>query len=101
MEFYKQQITYYNQTAYTISANEINLILPNFPVGKRQKRGAILATVFGGIASSLIGIVYKGISSLLHHKRHKALKKAVNTIDKKTDIQHNKIYHLEDAMIIS
>ena len=100
MEFYKQQIAYYNQTAYNILANEINLILPNFPVGKRQKRGAILASVLGGITSSLIGLVYEEISSFLHYKGHKALKKAVNAIDKKTDIQHNKIYHLEDTMIM-
>ena len=56
--------------------------------------------MLGGIASSLIGLVYEGISSFLHYKRHKALKKAVHTIDKKTDIQHNKIYYLEDTMIM-
>ena len=94
MEFYKQQIAYYNQTTYNILANEINLILPNFPVEKRQKGGVILASVLGGITSSLIGLVYERISSFFHHKRHKALKKAVHTIDKKTDIQGNKIYHL-------
>ena len=91
MEFYKQQIAYYNQTAYNILANEINLILSKFPVDKRQKSGAIIASLLEGIASSLIGLAYEGISSFLHHKRHKALKKAVHAIDKKTDIQHNKI----------
>ena len=100
MEFYKHQITYYNQTAYKILAKGIDLILPKFPVDKRQKRGAIIASMLGGIASSLIGLAYEGISSFLHHKRHKALKKAVHAIDKKTDIQHNKIYHLEDTMIM-
>ena len=53
--------------------------------------------MLGGIASSLIGLAYEGISSFLHHKRHKALKKAVHTINKKTDIQCSKIYHLEDT----
>ena len=100
VEFYKQQIAYYNQTAYNILANEINLILPKFLVEKRQKRGAIIASMLGGIASSLIGLVYEGISSFLHHKRHNTLKKAMHDIDKKTDIQHNKIYHLEDTMIM-
>ena len=76
VEFYKQQIAYYNQTAYDILANEINLILPKFPVDKRQKRGAIIASMLVGIASSLIGLAYEGISSFLHHKRHKALMKA-------------------------
>ena len=56
--------------------------------------------MLGGIASSLIGLGYEGISSFLHHKRHKALKKAVHAIDKKTDIQCDKIYHLEDTMIM-
>ena len=42
----------------------------------------------------------KGISSFLHHKRHKALKKAAHAIDKKIDLQHNEIYHLEDTMIM-
>ena len=81
-------------------ANEINLILPKFPVDKRQKRGTIIASVLGGSASSLIGLAYEGISSLLHFKRHKALTKAVHAKDKKTDIQCNKIYHLEDTMIM-
>ena len=54
----------------------------------------------GGIASSVIGLAYEGISSFLHHKRHKALHKAVAVMDKKTNIQCNKIYHLEDTMIM-
>ena len=81
-------------------ANEINLILPIFPVDKRQKRCAIIASVLGGIASSLIGLGYEGIFSFLHHKRYRDLKKAVHAIYKKTDIQCNKIYHLEDMMIM-
>ena len=85
VEFYKQQIAYYNQTAYNILAKEIDLILPKFPVDKRQKRGTIIASMLGGNAFSLIGLAYEGFSSFLHHKRHKALKKAVHTKDKKTD----------------
>ena len=38
--------------------------------------------------------------SFLHHKRHKALHKAVAVIDKKTNMQHNRIHHLEDTMIM-
>ena len=51
-------------------------------------------------ASSVIGLAYEGISSFLHHKRHKALHKAVNVMEKKTDLQHNKIHHLKDTMIM-
>ena len=63
-----------------------------------DKRGAILASVLGCIASSIKGLAYEGISSFLHHKRHKALHKAVAVMDKKTTMQCNKIHHLEDTM---
>ena len=61
----------------------IGLILPTYPTDKRPKQGAILASVLGGIASSIIGLAYEGISSFLHHKRHKALHKAVTVMEKK------------------
>ena len=54
----------------------------------------------GGVASSVIGLAYEGISSFLHHKRHKALHKAVAVMDKKTNIQLNRIHHMEDTMIM-
>ena len=100
VEFYKKQIEYYNHRAYEILTNEIGLMLPTFPMDKRPKGGAILASVLGGIASSIIGLAYEGISSFLHHKRHKVLNKAVKFMERKTDIQHNKIYHLEDTVIM-
>ena len=78
---------------------DIGLILPTYPTEKRPKWGAILASVLGGIASSIIGLAYEGISSFLHHKRHKALHKAVTVMEKKTDLQYNEIHHLEDTMI--
>ena len=53
--FYKQQIAYYNQTAYKFLANEIGLILPTYLTDNRPKRGTTLASVLGGIASSVIG----------------------------------------------
>ena len=49
--------------AYEILTNEISLILPTFPKEKRPKRGAMLSSVLGGIASSVIGLAFKGISS--------------------------------------
>ena len=97
VKFYKQQIDYYNWTAYNLLQNEIGLILPNF--NNRKKR--FLTTILGTIATKVIGLVFKGISSFLHHKRHKALQKAVNIINSKTDIDHNRVYHLEDTMIMS
>ena len=89
VDFYKRQIAYYNITAYRIMTKDIGLILPIFPTGKRPKQGAILASVLASIASSVKGLAYEGISSYLHHKRHKALHKAVTVMEKKTDLQQN------------
>ena len=52
------------------------------------------------LPSKEIGLAYEGISIFLHHKRHKALHKAVAIMKKKTDVQHNRIHHLEDTMIM-
>ena len=87
IDFYKRQIAYYNTTAHRIMTKDIGLILPTFLTDKRPKRGAILASVQGGIASSVIGLGYEGISSFLHQKRHMALHKAVTVMEKKTDLQ--------------
>ena len=81
-------------------ANDIDKILPKFLTDHRHKRGAILASILGSIASMVIGLTYEGISSFLHHKRHKALHKAVAVMGRKTNIQCNRIHHLEDTMIM-
>ena len=77
--------------------NEIGLVLPTYSKDRRH-RGGILASVLGGIASSVIGLAYEDISSFLHYKRNKALHIAVKVMVKKTDIQQNKTHHLEDTM---
>ena len=96
VKFYKQQIDYYNQTAYNILQNEIWLILPSF--NNRKKR--VLTTILGTIASKVIGLAFEDISSFLHHKRHKALQKAVNIMNSRSEIDHNRVCHLEDTMIM-
>ena len=62
--------------------------------------GAILASILGSVALKVIGLAYEGISSFHHHKRHKALHKAVAVMDKKTNMQCNRIHHLEDTLIM-
>ena len=99
-QLYQRQIQYYNKTAYDTLANDIGKILPKFPTDKRQRPGAILTSILGSIASKVIVLAYEGISSFLHHKRHKALHKAVAVMNKKTNVQHNRIHHLEDSMIM-
>ena len=88
-QLYQRQIQYYNKTAYDTLANDIGKILPKFPTDKRQRCGAILASILGSVASKVIGLAHEGISSFLHYKRHKALHKAVAVMNKKTDIQCN------------
>ena len=73
----------------------------DLPNCKETQQGAILALlILGGIACSIIVLGYEGISSFLHHKRHKALNKAMTVMEKKTDLQKNQIHHLEDTMIM-
>ena len=80
--------------------NDIGKIPPKFQTDHRHKQGAILASILGSVAYSVIGLAYEGISSFLHHEQHKALHKAVAVMDKKTNIQCNRIHHLEDTMIM-
>ena len=54
----------------------------------------------GSIGSSVIGLAFEGISSFLHHKRHKALQKPVKVMEKRVNMQHNRVYHLEDTTIM-
>ena len=96
VKFYKQQIDYYNQTAYNLLQNKIGLILLNF--NSRKKR--FLTTILGTIATKVIVLAFEGISSFLHHKRHKALQKAIHALNSRTNIDHNRVYHLEDTMIM-
>ena len=74
VNYCKRLITSYNNTAHSILKHEINLILAQIP--QKQKCGIITTLV-----SSFIGLAYEGISSFLHHKRNKALHKAVEVIN--------------------
>ena len=96
VKFYKQQIDYYNWTAYELLQNEIGLILPNLT--NRKKR--FLTTILSTIATKVVGLAFEDISSFLHHKWHKALQKVVNVLNSRKGINHNRVYHLEDTMIM-
>ena len=52
------------------------------------------------LVSSFIGLAYDGIFSFLHHKWNKALHKAVKAMNRKTNIQHNKLIQLENSMLM-
>ena len=91
--YYRRLIKSYNNMAHNILKNEINLILPQVP--RKQKCGIITMLV-----SSFIVLAHKGISSFLHHKRNKALHKAVKALDSKANIQCNKFMQLENSMLM-
>ena len=95
VDYYKKQIDYYNQKAYEIITNELFLILPTFPKQKIQKRGIIKSLITG-----FISLAYGDISSFLHYKRQKALLKAVQAMENKVDLQCNRVFHLEDSMVM-
>ena len=73
--------------------NEISLIL--LYTERKEKRGIITSLISGFIC-----LAYEGISSFLHNRRHNALHKAVEAMETKANIQHNKLMHLEDTMAI-
>ena len=93
VNYYKRLITSYNNTTHSILKHDINLTLPQIP--QKQKCGIITTLV-----SSFIGLAYEGLSSFLHHKRNKALHKAVEAMNSKINIQCNKLMQLENSMLM-
>ena len=91
--YYDKLINSYNNTTHNILEKEIKLLLPQ--VKRKQKCGIITTLV-----SSFIGLAYEGISSFLQHKQNNALHKAVNAMNDKANIQHNKLMKLNDSMLM-
>ena len=95
MAFYKMQINVHNKTAHHILKNEVDLILPKCPEGRKAKRGSLSMLISG-----FVGLVHEGILSFLHNRGHKPLHKAVCARSSKADIQRNKLMHLEDTLVM-
>ena len=80
---------------------DIGLILPRFEDRemnvnqKCQKRQIISALISG-----FIGLAFEGISSYLQHKQGKILQQAMHTMNKRVDIECNRVFHLEVSMIM-
>ena len=91
--YYKRLTNSYNSTAHNILEKEIKLLLPQ--VKRKQKCGIITTFV-----SSFIGLAYEGISSFIHYKQNNALYKAVNAMNKKANIQCNKLMKLDSSMLM-
>ena len=92
---------YYDKTVYDILEKDIGLILPRFDEREKnvnqkcQKRQIISALISG-----FIGLAFECISSFLQHKREKALQQAMHTMNKRVNIERNRVFHLEDSMIM-
>ena len=95
MAFYKMQIKACSKTTHHILKNGVDLTLPKFPKGQKSKRG-----IFSAIISGFVGLAFKGILNFLHNRKHKALHKAVKAMSIQTDIQRNKLMHLENTLVI-
>ena len=93
VNYYKRLITSYNNATHSMLKNEINLILPQIP---QKQKCEIIST----LVSSFIGLAYEGISCFLHHKRNKALHKAVEAVNSKIYIQCNKLMQVENSMFM-
>ena len=80
---------------------DIGLILPRFENREKnvnqkcQKRQIISALISG-----FIGLAFEGISRFLQHKQEKALQQAMHTMNKRVNIERNRVFHLEDSMIV-
>ena len=101
MYLYKHQVEYYEKTVYNILEKDIGMILPKFDstesstLSKQPKR-----QILSSIISGFIGLAFEGISSYLQHKRQKVLQKAMYTMKKRQNIERNRVFHLEDSMIM-
>ena len=89
--YYQRLIKSCNNTVHSILGKEIILLLPQMP--RVQKHG-----IFTTLVYIFIGLAYEGIPSFLQNKRNKVLHKAINAMDTKSDIQCNKLMHLENKV---
>ena len=101
MNLYKKQMDYYEKTVYNILEKDIGLILPKFETTKiPRKQDRPKRQIIAALVSGFIGLAFEGISSFLHHKREKALHKAMHVMNERNHIERNRIFHLEDSMIM-
>ena len=93
--YYKEEVDSYNNTVYNILMKEISSIGPTLKKSKREKRGIVTTLVTG-----FIGLAYEGISNYLHNKRQKALQKSFDAMERKVNLERNKVFHLENSMLM-
>ena len=92
---YRDQIDSFNCAAQNfLKKSEIGLILPQYT--ERKEKCNIITLLISGF----IGLEYDGITSFLHYRRNKALRKAVKAMETKAKAQCNRLMHLEDSIMM-
>ena len=56
--------------------------------------------IISALISGFIGLAFEGISSYLQYKQQRALQQAMHTVNKRINIEQNRVFHLEDSMIM-
>ena len=59
-----------------------------------------LFLIISSLVTGFIGLAYECISSYLHNRRQKALQKAFVAMENKVNLEQNRIFHLEDSMVM-
>ena len=65
-----------------------------------MRDGKIKEEILVLLSQVFVGLAFEDISSFLHHKRHKSLHKAVKAMSISTDVQRNKLMHLENILVM-
>ena len=95
--YYKKQVESYNQTVYNILTKEISLILQHLK-RIRKKREACIITM---LVTGFIILAYEEISSYFYIMKGKKLyKRAFDAMERKENLERNKIFHLEDSVVM-
>ena len=101
MYLYKHQVEYYEKTVYNILEKDIGMILPKFGnIDSHIQSKCPKRQIISALVSGFIGLGFEGILSYLHHKQRKALQQAMHTMNKRINIEQNRVFHLEDSMIM-
>ena len=101
MYLYKHQVEYYEKAVYNILEKDIGMILPKFGNMENKVQSKYLKRqIISALISGFIGLAFEGISSYLQHKQQKALQQAMHTMNKRINIEQNRVFHLEDSMIM-
>ena len=101
MYLYEHQVEYYEKMVYIILEKDIGMILPKF--GNTENNVQLKCPkrqIISSLISGFIGLAFEGILSYLQHKQQKALQQAMHTMNKRINIEQNRVFHLEDSMII-